>query len=96
MAKGHKTGGRQKGTPNRATGAVREAIAAFASANVDRMDSWLRAIETDDPAKAMELYLKAIEYHIPKLGRTEVVGDDGGPVEFVIRDLGKEPSGKPD
>lgn len=93
MAKGRKTGGRQAGTPNKSTRQVREAIAAFAEANVERMGTWLRAVEADDPAKAMELYLRAIEYHIPKLGRTEVTGEDGGAVEFVVRDLAKE---KPD
>ena len=93
MAKGRKTGGRQKGTPNKSTGAVREAIAVFAEANVGKMDKWLAAVASTDPAKALELYLRAIEYHIPKLGRTEVTGEDGGPVEFVVRDLGRE---KPD
>ena len=55
MAKGRKTGGRQAGTPNKSTRQVREAIAAFAEANVERMGTWLRAVEADDPAKAMEL-----------------------------------------
>lgn len=70
MAKGRKTGGGSRaGSPNRATKDVREAIAAFASANVEQMGEWLNAIE--DPAKKMDLYLRAIEYHIPKLARSE-------------------------
>lgn len=93
MAKGRKTGGRQKGTPNKSTSAVREAIAVFAEANVEKMDGWLQSVASEDPAKALDLYLRAIEYHIPKLGRTEVSGPEGGPVEFVLRDLARE---KPD
>lgn len=77
-----------KGTPNKSTREVREAIAEFARANVAHMGKWL--MEIDDPAKRLELYLRALEYHIPKLTRATVVGDDGGPVEFVIRDLAKE------
>jgi uncharacterized cupin superfamily protein len=43
-----------------------------------------------DPGKAAELTLKAMEFCVPKLGRLEHTGEDGGPVEFVIRDLAKE------
>jgi hypothetical protein len=78
-----KTGGRQPGSPNKTTLDVREAIAAFASANVGQMSEWLDAIE--DPAKKMDLYLRAIEYHIPKLGRTELTGDPKNPVSITIK-----------
>jgi hypothetical protein len=84
MAKGIKTGGGSRaGVPNKATQDVRAAIAAFASANVGQMSVWLAGI--DDPAKKLDLYLKAIEYHIPKLARSEVSGPDGGPVETICR-----------
>ena len=82
MAKGRKTGGRAPGTPNRATTDVRAAIAAFASANVEQMGDWLNAIE--DPAKKLDLYLRAIEYHVPKLARQELTGAEGGPVEHRV------------
>ena len=77
MAKGIKTGGRKAGVVNKTTVDVREAIAAFAAANVGQMTTWLSSI--DDPAKKLDLYLRAIEYHIPKLARSEVSGPDGGP-----------------
>lgn len=83
MAKGHKTGGRAKGVPNKATADVRAAIAEFASANVDKMTGWLNEIE--DPAKRLDLYLRAIEYHIPKLSRAEVTGDGGKPLEVTVK-----------
>jgi hypothetical protein len=44
-----------------------------------------------DPGKAADLLIRMAEYHFPKLGRTEVSGPDGGPVEFTIRDLAAEP-----
>jgi hypothetical protein len=40
------------------------------------MTTWLSSI--DDPAKKLDLYLRAIEYHIPKLARSEVSGLNGG------------------
>lgn len=39
-----------------------------------------------DPGKAAQIYLGAIEYHIPKLQRTEHTGVGGGPVAMVIAD----------
>lgn len=70
--------GRKPGVPNKATRDVRDAIAEFARANVEHMSEWLEAIP--DPARRMDLYLRAIEYHIPKVARTEITGVDGGPL----------------
>jgi hypothetical protein len=81
--------GRPKGSPNRATADVRAAIAAFAEGNAHKLQDWLDRVADGsggvkpDPAKAADLYLRAIEYHIPKLARTEVTGDGGGPVEIT-------------
>ena len=63
--------GRPKGVPNRATTAVREAIAAFAEANVGKLQAWLEATARKNPEKAADLFLRALEYHVPKLARTE-------------------------
>jgi len=79
--------GRPKGSPNKATTAVREAIAVFAEGNAHKLQEWLDDVANGvggnrpDPAKAADLYLRAIEYHIPKLARTEMTGPDGGPVQ---------------
>lgn len=89
MAKGVKTGGRAVGSVNKATKDVRAAIALFAENNVSKLEDWLqRTADGDpinnvkpDPGKAADLYLKAIEYHIPKLGRTEHVGEGGGAIQ---------------
>lgn len=70
-----KTGGRAPGVQNKSTGKVREAIATFAEANVEKMGVWLAEVAADDPGKALDLYLRAIEYHIPKLARQEVTGE---------------------
>ena len=81
--KGHPSygGGRKAGQPNKVTTDVRAAIAVFAQAHVGQMGEWLCAVE--DPAKRLDLYLRAIEYHIPKLGRTELTGKDGGNINIT-------------
>ena len=75
MAAGRKTGGRKKGTPNKSTEAVREAIAKFANGNIERLEGWLEDIAADDPVKAADLFLKVLEYYIPKLSRSEITGE---------------------
>lgn len=84
MAQGIKTGGRGKGTPNKSTANAREAIARLVDDNAERMQGWLDEIaEREGPLAAWRCMHDVIEYHIPKLQRTEVTGADGGPVYVV-------------
>jgi len=73
-----KTGGRKAGVGNKTTVDVRNAIALIAQDNAGNFARWLNEVASEDPAKAADLYLKAIEYHIPKLARSEVSGLNGG------------------
>jgi hypothetical protein len=87
MANGRKTGGgSRKGIPNKATQDVRAAIAVFAATNVDKLQIWLDAAAEKDPAKAADLFVRVLEYHIPKLARTEINGEIGVRGTLVIRD----------
>ena len=70
--------------PNKATSAVREAIARMAEENSENFIGWLNQVAASNPEKACDIYLKAIEYHIPKLARTEVTGNDNGPVIMKV------------
>lgn len=76
--------GRPRGIPNRTTTAVREAIAALAEQNIGRVQEWLDRIATRNPAKAAELYLRLLEYHVPRLARTELANPDGSPINFTM------------
>ena len=87
MARGKKTGGgSRKGVPNRATRDVRAAIAEFAEANVGKLQAWLDAAAVKDPGKAADLFVRVLEYHIPKLARTEINGEIAVRGTLVIRD----------
>jgi hypothetical protein len=91
IKKASKTGrppgpGRPKGLANKSTVAAREAIARFVDGNAHRVQIWLDAIaETEGPLKAFQCYTDMIEYHVPKLSRTELTGKDEGPVQMVIK-----------
>jgi len=92
MANGVKTGGRAVGTPNKATQEARQAIALFVDQNAHRLTEWLNAVADGDPtneikpnpAKAFEMFQSVVEYHIPKLARTELTGDSNKPIEMKV------------
>lgn len=71
MAKGFKTGGRKPGTPNKVTAEVRETLRVVSEKLAPDLEQWFRDVAADDKAKAIDLYLKAIEYTTPKLSRIE-------------------------
>ena len=89
--------GRPKGTPNKATQEAREAIKALLDANLPFIQSWIVAtaegiyddqagkfIVQPNPAKACEIVQNLVEYSVPKLARTEVVGDEKAPQRMVV------------
>jgi hypothetical protein len=72
-----KNAGRPKGVKNKSTQKVRDAIAKFSEDNVEQFAEWVKRVAEDDPKGAADIFLKAIEYHIPKLARQEITGKDG-------------------
>ena len=69
----------------------------FVDANAHRLTGWLddvaqgilepgekpeKFVVAPNPAKAFELFQSVVEYHVPKLARTELTGKDGGPLTF--------------
>jgi len=92
---GVRRGGRQKGTPNKATAEARAAFGMVFEKLAPEVEGWIREVAETDPARAAELVLRLAEYFVPKLARTEVVGaEDAEPlvVEVVTLSAG-EPLG---
>lgn len=79
--KGEKKPNQGKRGPGKATLAARAAIASFVDGNADRLQGWLDKIATEKGAlEAFRAFTDLLEFHVPKLARTEVTGKDGGPV----------------
>lgn len=78
-------GGSRKGIPNKTTQTAREAITLLVEANIPKMAGWLEKIEKEHgPLVAMKCVNDMIEFAVPKLQRTELAGDGGGPLTVTI------------
>ena len=88
--------GRPKGLPNKVTTEARELVKNILDANLPKIQEWLEStangIKDDNdkyivypnPAKACDIVQNLIEYTVPKLARTEMVGDAKQPMQIAI------------
>ncbi len=90
--KGKKPGpGRPKGVLNKHTVNAREAIARLVDGNVHRMEGWLDEIAKEQGAMAAyRCLMDVIEFHVPKLARTELTGKDGAELTVNLGDKFKK------
>lgn len=78
-------GGSRAGIPNKATANAREAIARFVDGNADRLQGWLDEIAQEQGAlMAFKCFTDVVEYHVPKLARTTVIGDPDAPLQAKV------------
>jgi len=87
--------GRPAGVPNKSTSMAREAIAKFVEGNAHQMQEWLEQVATGvkneqdkyivlpNPEKAFGMLQSVMEYHLPKLARTEHSGDEEQPMKVI-------------
>lgn len=59
--------GRKTGSVNKGTEALRKRIAALTEKNYPRLSEAMLMVEAQDPGKFVELYLKLLQYTLPKL-----------------------------
>ena len=79
-------GGSRKGIPNRSTALARGAIASFVDGNAHKLQEWLDEIAADEklgPHAAFRCLMDVMEYHVPKLARTELAGDPDNPLKIA-------------
>ena len=90
--------GRPSGVPNKSTTAARYAIAKFVDGNADKIQDWLEQVASGvqdeetgkwlvppNPKDAFMMFQALVEYHVPKLARQEVVGDETKPIRHIYQ-----------
>lgn len=89
MAKGRKTGGRQKGTPNKATAMTKNIIASIAEGMYDKV---LRDMDDLEPKDRVNAWLKLMEFVVAKPQRLDISleGDTHITIEEQLAKLAEE------
>lgn len=83
--------GKPKGATNKATREFKVAVKKLLEDNEENMSLWLAQVAQGsgdvkaDPGKALDLLARLAEYAVPKLGRVEHTGEDGGAIKAVTR-----------
>jgi hypothetical protein len=68
--------GRKKGVPNKVTRNARAEIGRLLDGQSHKLPKWLDAVRRKEgPGAAISAYTKLLEYHVPKLARTEIQGN---------------------
>lgn len=64
--------GRPVGVKNKTSENIRKILLDFTSDNQFQLQEWLLKTAETDPARAYELWLKTLNYILPKLSETEI------------------------
>jgi hypothetical protein len=72
---GNKMGGRKVGSLNRSTEQAKLAIARLANQGLNAIQEDFEKIRKDNPIEAAKLYLKLLEYIVPKKASMEISGE---------------------
>jgi hypothetical protein len=91
---GNKLGkGRPPGQLNRSTEQAKLAIARIANSGLDVLREDLEKIRKQDPIEAAKLYLRLLEYIVPKKSAVEIKGEIDQRIHQISININKSGSG---
>lgn len=79
--KRQKTGGREKGTPNKITKDIREVFQSLIENNLETLDNDLKSLE---PKERLEIIIKLGDFVIPKLQKSVIKDERQNMLEDLI------------
>jgi hypothetical protein len=85
--KGLKTGGRQKGTPNKLTSEIREKLNDYVYTEIDTLINNIDKIPIE---KRLDLLTKILPYTIPKMSNIEVTSDNDINLDIEVSETEKQ------
>jgi hypothetical protein len=81
--------GRKKGIPNKSTAEIKEIITRVVGNQLDMLEDDLKKIRKESPARAAEIYMKMVDYVLPKQSKIELEGELNHRVEKVVIEIKK-------
>jgi hypothetical protein len=81
--------GRTKGAPNKSTAEIKEIITRVVGNQLELLESDLTKIRKQSPARAAEIYMKMVDYVLPKQTKIDIEGEINHRVEKVVIEIKK-------
>lgn len=82
-----KTGGRQKGTPNKTTAQIKEMIVSLVGTQIEKWPVELEKMMRRDPAEAMKITGRLIDYVLPKQTKMELEGELKHKIDKIVVEI---------
>ncbi len=79
-----KTGGRTKGTPNKTTAQIKEMIVSLVGNQMEKWPVELEKMMRRDPAEAMKITGRLIDYVLPKQTKMELEGELKHKIDKIV------------
>jgi hypothetical protein len=93
--KGNKVGkGRPKGTTNKTTAEIKDIITRVVGNQLELLESDLTKIRKESPARAAEIYMRMVDYVLPKQTKVQLEGEINHRVEKVVIEIKKNDDSK--
>ena len=89
---GNKMGGRKPGSLNRSTEQAKLAIARLANQGLNNITEDFEKIRKENPIEAAKLYLKLLEYIVPKKASMEISGEIDHRIQQVSININRKDS----
>ena len=86
--------GRPKGSPNKTTAEIKDIITRVVGNQLDMLEDDLKKIRRESPARAAEIYMKMVDYVLPKQSKTELIGEVTHKVSKVVIEIKKNNDSK--
>jgi hypothetical protein len=97
FVKGNQLGkGRPAGQLNRSTEQAKLAVARLANSGLDALREDLEKIRKEEPLEAAKIYLKLLEYIVPKKAAVEISGQIDQRIQQISINITKSGSGLTD
>jgi hypothetical protein len=93
---GNKMGGRKPGSLNRSTEQAKLTIARLANKGLDNIMEDFEKIRKENPIEAAKLYLKLIEYIVPKKSSIDISGEVNHKVQQISININRKEIGTND